>query len=164
MDLDFERRIVYSPIFGGSTLWSFVHQYTEAAPDSPAADLPLLHIVLPLVYHQRTALKLERTHYDAGLLRALDRVPDLAAELSERVEDLSSTTWASISMGAASGLLLVEHTESWPVFLPGRERLPLDLQPSEPHLKAIHATARRLGHWTALESREALWAYLDLRF
>jgi hypothetical protein len=164
MDLDFERRIVYSPTFGASTLWSFVHQYAEAAPDSPAADLPLLHIVLPLVYHQRTALELEGTHYDAGLLRALDRVPDLAAQISERVEDLSSTTRVSISIGAASGLLLVEPTQSWPVFRPGRESLPPDLRPSEQHLKAIHATARRLGQWTALESREALWAYLDMRF
>jgi hypothetical protein len=164
MDLDFERRIVYSATFGASTLWSFVHQYAEAAPKSPAADLPLLYIVLPLVYHRPTARELERTHYDAGLLRALDRVPDLAAQLSERVEDLSPTTRASINMATASGLLLVEPTPSWPLFLPGRESLPLDLRPSEPHLRAIHATARRLGQWSALESREALWAYLDLRF
>ena len=164
MDLDFEQRIVHNAAFGASTLFCFVSQYAKVTETKQGPGPPLLHIVLPLSFHQPTARAIEGCNFAGGLLRALDRVPGLAASLSERMEDLSRMTKASINLACASGLLLVEQTPTWPVFLPGRESLPGDLGPSEPHLKAIHATARRLGHWAAQETRTAIWTYLDLRF
>jgi hypothetical protein len=164
MDLDFEQRIVHSAAFGASTVFCFVSQYAKAREPNQGPELPLLHIVLPLAFHRPSANAIERCNYAGGLLRALDRAPDLAAGLSARVQDLSRMTWASINLACASGLLSVEPTPTWPVFLPARESLPRDLRPSETHLKAVHSAARRLGHWTAQETREAIWAYLDLRF
>jgi len=164
MDLDFEERILFNGAFGASILWQFSRSFFDAREQREGPDLPLLHLVLPLAYHRRSAEALKGLFLDGGLLRAFGRVPDLHADMSMRAEEFADCTRASLNLACASGLLRVEKSDTWPSFVPGCKTLPGPLRPAKDSLRAILATAKRLGHWTAQEQRQTLWRYFDIRF
>jgi len=164
MDLDFEERILFNGVFGASVLWQFSRSFFDAREQLEGPDFPLLHLVLPLAYHRRSADALKDLFLNGGLLRALSRVPDLHADMSKRAEELAGCTRTSLNLACASGLLRAEQSETWPSFLPGCKTLPGQLYPAQDSLRAILATAKRLGHWMAQEQRQTLWRYLDMRF
>lgn len=164
MEMDFEERILFNAAFGALVLWQFSKSYFDARDQVEGPDLPLLHLVLPLVYHRRSAEILKGVFFDGGLLRALNRVSDLHANLPKRSEALALCTRNSLNLACASGLLRVEPTATWPGFLPGRKTLPKPLNPAEDSHRAILATAKRLGHWMAQEQRRTLWRHLNMRF
>ncbi len=164
MELAFEERILFNAAFGAAVLWQFSKSYFDARHQKEGPDLPLLHLVLPLVYHRRSAETLKRVLPDGGLLRALNRVPDLHADLPKRAAALALCTRSSLNLACASGLLRAEQSETWPSFLPDRKTLPQPLYPAEDPHRAILATAKRLGHWMAQEQRQSLWRHLDMRF
>lgn len=165
MDGGLEERIVFNPGFGAAALWSYAHGYFRGCAESEGPDLPLMQIALPLSYHRKTAKSLGRISFSGGILRAISRVPDLSCRLTERADDLATTTWQSLALACASGMLKVVHdTDGWPRYFPRLKNLPREFVPEDESLRAIISTADRLGYWLANEQRSAIWNYLNMRF
>jgi hypothetical protein len=164
MSTSLEHDLVQNAALGATALWSFARGYTERAEGREGPELPACMIVLPMVYHRRTATTVHRMRADSGLLKALHDDPELIAGLQRRLEALATRSLQALNVAVSSSLLEWDRATPWPRVMPKRKTLPPELQASQGDVGAILSAAKRLGWWFAAEDVASIYLRLGVKF
>jgi ABC-three component (ABC-3C) system Middle Component 3 len=164
MDLGFETAIVHNPAIGAVGLWGFSRAYFDSRDQTDGPSLPMLMLVLPIAFHMRSAVALERMKSTSGLAKAMLDEPEMPVGLQARLEGLADSSLSSLSVATASKLLGIDPDTPWPRFVPLRKTVPGGLKPQSLESRRILAAAKRLGWWFAQDDLDSVCAVLRVRF
>ncbi|WP_437323563.1 three component ABC system middle component [Sorangium sp. So ce381] len=164
MSTTLEHDLVQNAALGATALWSFARGYMDRAEGREGPELPTCIIVLPMVYHRRTATTIHRMRADSGLLKALHDNPELIAGLQRRLEALATRSLQALNVAVSSSLLEWDHATPWPRVTPKRKTLPPELQSGQDDVATILGAAKRLGWWFAAEDVVSICLRLGVRF
>ncbi|MGE5483618.1 MAG: three component ABC system middle component [Ignavibacteriales bacterium] len=152
--------LVQNPALGAISLWAFVREFTLCTKDATGPTLPLMMLVLPIVFHQKTLESIEGRHLEKGLYLALADDRSIPVGLQERMMAMSTRTFRSIGIAVGSGLLTFDVNSA--EFFPGHRTDPSGTRRSD--ISMMLRGAKRLGHWAASTSHEHLFSLLRVRF
>jgi hypothetical protein len=161
---NFEHDVVQNVSLGATALWTFARAYMDKVEGREGPELPMCVVVLPIVYHQRTANAIHRMQSDSSLLKALQEEPQFVVGLQRRLEALATRSFQSLNVAVASSLLEWDPATQWPRLTPNQKTLPNDLQGSLGDVPVILAAAKRLGWWFAKEDVASLCLRLGVVF
>lgn len=164
MDLNFERTIVHNQALGATAIWHFSRAYFDTLEQTAGPTLPEALLVLPIVFHKRSADVLHRMRQASGLAKALLDEPELPVGLQRRLEGFAEVSLRSLSLAVSSGLLRFDRDEPWPRYLPAQKTIPTALKPLNADVKQVCDAATRLGWWLANEELSVLCSLLRVRF
>ena len=164
MDILFESRVAHNAALGSTALWQFTRAYFDSQEQRSGPSLPLLMLVLPVVFHRRTAIKLQNMKSASGFAKALLDDPELPVGLQARLEGFSDASFAAIRLSVSAGLLECDPDRPWPRYTPSRKTLPADLRPVDDDTRAIVGAAKRLGWWFAHEDLVSICSLLHVKF
>lgn len=159
-----EHDVVQNVSLGATALCTFACAYMEKADGREGPELPACMLVLPIVYHRRTANAIHRMRSDSGLLRALQEEPELVAGLQRRLEALATRSLRALNVAVASSLLEWDHATPWPRVTPKQKTLPMELQAGLGDVPVILSAAKRLGWWFAKEDVVSIYLRLGVMF
>lgn len=163
MTLQFEQHIVQNPALGATALWHFARAYFDTKDQTEGPDLPATLLVLPMVFHRRTALAISKMKSASGLWKALYDNPEIPAGLQLRVESLATISLDALSIAVATSLLELDRAEPWPRYTPVLKSLPREVAAASEDVSRVHAASQRLGWWFAFEDSTALFSRLHVR-
>lgn len=164
MDLQFEQVIVQNAAIGAVALWRFVATYFETTQQTDGPELPVVMLVLPIVFHERSSESICRMKSASGLLKALVEYPEMPAGLQIRLEATAHLTLQSLNLAISTSLLRLDRAQPWPRYTPARNSLPAPLSPAQPDTKRILAASQRLGWWFAAEDVSSLSRLLNVQY
>jgi hypothetical protein len=146
---------------GAETLWHAVSEAYEVRKRAEGMPLLLAFIILPLVYHKRSANALASKAKPGALYKAIASDREITLGLQERMQALSDRTLQSLSIGFSTGLLLLDFGEE-PQLIPGRKSPPVVHVTGE--VRTLLAAAKRVGQATVEVPKAQLAAHLNIRF
>lgn len=159
-----EYLVVHNVALGAACMTTFAQNYFLTKDQVCGPSLPLTLLVLPVCFHERTVSKVSRLQASSGLLHALHEMPELSVGLQERLEDMFDVSMRSLALATSGGLLRRDPGEGMPEFVPLTKSLPAGFEIQSEGVKAIVATAKRLGWWFAGESLISICSRLNVRF
>lgn len=162
MNPNMEHDVVQNVALGATALWTFARAYMDKADGREGPELPLCMLVLPIVYHRRTADAIHRMQSSSGLLSALEKEPQLVVGLQRRVEALSTRSLKALNLAIASSLLTWDRATPWPRVTPGQRTLPNGLGAGLGDVPVILSAAKRLGWWFAEEDVVSMYLRLGV--
>jgi hypothetical protein len=124
-------------------------------------SFPLLFLVLPLAFHERSANSLASKTQPGALYKALSEDREIVIGLQARMQALSDRTLHAISLAFQTELLLLDRAAQWQVY-PGRKTPPITHATED--VKTIMAAAKRAGQAFAEMSVVQLSTHLGIRF
>ena len=163
MRLQFESEIVHNPVLGAMALWQFARAYFETTAQTEGPELPVALLVLPMVFHRRTAATIYRMKRASGLWKALHEHPEIPAGLQRRVESFADLSLESLSAAIAGSLLSFDRAVPWPRYTPVMKTMPEEMASPSQDVAQIYAAAQRLGWWFANQDTTTLCARLHVR-
>jgi hypothetical protein len=155
-----EFEIVQNDALASTLLWVFANQYADASPTGEGPLLPIVMVVLPICFHRESVETLHSRNFNGGLFRALAEGMDVPVGLQYRMERMAGQTCRALYAGVASGLLTYDPHSS----RVGATRRTLPMDVNVDGVKALVATAKRLGAWFALLSDEQICVAIKVRF
>jgi len=164
MERHFEHTVVQNVALGATALWYFSSAYYAERKQAEGPTLIASMLVLPLVFHRRTATAIHAKNRSGGLLKAMREQPEIPAGLQRRLQATASTSLQSLNVAIGVGLLEVDPDQPWPRFTPRRTTPPADLKPSSEDVKVVCHAAQRLGWWFAGEDFDTICNRLRVRF
>lgn len=159
-----EYLVVHNVALGAACMTTFAQSYFSSRDQVCGPSLPVALLVLPVCFHERTVSRISRLQSSSGLLHALHEMPELPVGLQERLEDMFDVSMRSLALATAGGLLRRDPGEGWPEFVPLTKSLPVGFDIQSDGVKAIIATAKRLGWWFAGENLVSICNRLNVRF
>ena len=118
-------------------------------------------LILPLTFHQRTAIGLASRTQPGALYKALDDDREITVGLQMRMQAMSALTFHALSIGFHSGLLLLDQ-DSQRQLIPGKRTPPVSHATNE--VKVILNAAKRVGQALAEMTLVQLSTQLNIRF
>lgn len=161
IDVLFEQRVIQNTGLGAEVIWQAVHEAYQAKGRSEGVPLPVIFLVLPLTFHQRTAFSLAGKTQPGALYKALADDREITVGLQERMQAMSERTFHALSIGFHTGLLTLDQDHQRQV-LPGKKTPPVTHVTAE--VKTILSAAKRVGHAFAEMSVVQLSTHLNIRF
>lgn len=164
MRTTFETELIQNTAVGATALWRFSVKYIGSEPDA-GPDLWRLFLVLPIVFHKRSAETISSRHFKTGLLKILYDSPDLVLGLQDRVEAMYLRTLRSLSLACSAGLLERRSIPGGcPAYSLARKTVPEGLRPVSREVKITVSAAERLGAWFSGHDLPFLCSQLHVRF
>ena len=151
-------QVIQNPILGACCIARFVWAYNKKKGVPPT--LPLLVLVLPVVFHEKTVAILNRRALNGGLLNAKNEFRDLGVGVQERMEEMLPQSMRAIRSGIQLGMFgylkatASVHPIGKQVIIP---KIPRSIQ-------KMFWTADRLGGWAAESPIEMMCAHLNISF
>ncbi|MCB1055257.1 MAG: hypothetical protein KDD11_07055 [Acidobacteria bacterium] len=165
MKAQFEIEVIQNTAVGAASLWQFALSYQKNSPGGDAPDLSFLMLVLPTVFHQRSAQKISAKQFKSGLLKALYDSPELVVGLQQRMEAMQARTLRSLSLACAADLLERQSdSKKLPRFVPRRKSLPDALKPTHDDVRKVLSASKRLGTWLSGHDLSFICTQLHVRF
>ncbi|MFN7997639.1 MAG: three component ABC system middle component [Bryobacteraceae bacterium] len=161
IDVLFEQRVVQNTGLAAEAIWQAVNEAYAASGRTRGVPLPLVFVVLPLVFHQRSAVALASKTQPGALYRALADDREITVGLQGRMQAMADRTLAALSVGFESGLLLVDADHERQV-IPGRKTAPVTHVTEE--VRAILSAAKRVGQALGELNVVQLAVHLNIRF
>lgn len=161
IDVLFEQHVIQNTGLGAETIWQAVIETYNAKGRAEGVPLPLIFIVLPLTFHQRTASALASKTQPGALYKALTDDREITLGLQTRMEALADRTFQALSIGLQSGLLTLDSGHLSEVF-PGKKTPPVTHVTEE--VKTILNAAKRVGQGFAEMTAVQLAVHLNIRF
>lgn len=161
IDVLFEQRVIQNTGLAAEVIWQAVHEAYETNGRTEGVTLPLVFLVLPLTFHQRSAKALASKTQPGALYKALAEDREITVGLQMRMQSMAERTFQGLSIGFHSGLLLLDPDHQRHL-LPGRKTPPV-AHPTE-EVKIIMAAAKRVGHAFAEMTLVQLSTQLNIRF
>jgi len=161
MDILFEQNVIQNSGLAAETIWQAVSEGYEGRGRAEGISLPLVFIVLPLTFHQRSASVLASKAQPGALYKALGEDREILIGLQQRMQAMSDRTFAALSIAFDSALLKLD-VGSDRQLIPGRRTSPVDHVTVE--VKTIMAAAKRVGQAFSEMSPTQLSAQLNIRF
>ena len=144
IDVLFEQRVVQNTGLAAEAVWHAVNETYNAKGRAEGVPLPLIFLVLPLTFHQRTAVSLASKTQPGALYKLL----------AER-------TFQALSIGFQTNLLHMD-SDRMRQLIPGRKTAPVTHVTEE--VKIILNAAKRVGQGFAEMSVIQLAVHLRVRF
>lgn len=161
IDVLFEQRVIQNTGLAAEAIWQAVHEAYEAKGRAGGISLPMVFLVLPLIFHQRTATVLASKTQPGALYKALADDREITVGLQMRMQAMSERTFHALSIGFHTGLLLLDNDHQRQL-IPGRKTPPVTHATDE--VKIILNGAKRVGHAFAEMTLVQLSAHLNIRF
>ena len=161
IDVLFEQRVIQNTGLAAEALWHAVQEAHAAKGRAEGVPLPLAFLVLPLVYHQRTAEILAAKTQSGALFKALSEDREIIVGLQARMQAMSNRTWQGLSIAFHTGLIQLDQDRDRQL-LPGRRSAPVVHSSHE--VKTVLNAAKRVGYAFAEMSIVQLSTHLNIRF
>jgi hypothetical protein len=161
IDILFEQRVVQNTGLAAEAIWHAVNEAYETSGRTVGVPLPLVFVVLPLVFHQRSAVALASKTQPGALYKALADDREITVGLQGRMEGMADRTLGALSVGFESGLLLVDTDHERQV-IPGRKTAPVSHITDE--VRTILSAAKRIGQALGELTVVQLAVHLNIRF
>lgn len=161
IDVLFEQQIVQNSGLGAEAIWSAVNETYEDNGRAQGMPLLLVFIVLPLVFHNRSAAALASKVKPGALFKAVASDREITLGLQQRMEALSNRTLESLSIGFDTGLLVLDRAEE-PQLIPGRKTPPVVHVTEE--VRTLLAAAKRVGQAISELPKAQVATHLNIRF
>jgi hypothetical protein len=161
IDVLFEQRVVQNTGLAAEAIWQAVCEAYETNGRTEGVSLPLVFLVLPLTFHQRTAKILSAKTQPGALYKALADDREIAVGLQSRMQAMSERTFHALSIGFHTGLLLLDPDHQRHL-IPGRRTQPVPHATED--VKVILNAAKRVGHAFAEMTLVQLSTQLNIRF
>lgn len=161
IDVLFEQHVVQNTGLAAEAIWQAVHETYRVKGRTEGVPFPLVFLVLPLTFHQRTARALNSKTQPGSLYKALAEDREITTGIQARMQAMSGRTLQALSIGFDTGLLLLDQDRFRQV-LPGRQTSPFTHTSSD--VKIILGAAKRVGQAVAEMSLVQLSAHLNIRF
>src|SRR4051812_22784346 len=105
MDVLFEQNVVQNAALAAEALWQAVNEAYDTSGRTSGVSLPLAFVVLPLVFHERTAMSVATKTQPGALYKALAEDPEIVIGLQKRMEAMANRTLDALSIAFNSNLL-----------------------------------------------------------
>jgi hypothetical protein len=161
IDVLFEQHVIQNTSLAAEAIWEAVHAAHEAKHRAEGVSLPLVFLVLPLTFHERTAKMLASKSQPGALYKALAEEREITVGLQQRMQAMSDRTFNALSIAFHSGLLGLDQ-DSQRQLIPGRKTPPITHATSE--VKTILSAAKRVGHAFSEMTTVQLSTHLNIRF
>lgn len=161
MDVLFEQRVVQNTGLAAETLWQAVHEAYETNNRIHGVPFPLVFLVLPLTFHQRTAKSLASRTQPGAIYKALADDREILVGLQARMQALSDRTLQALSIAFQAGLLRMDHENSRQL-IPARRTTPVAHVTED--IKTIMKAAKRVGHAFSEMTFVQICTHLNVRF
>ncbi len=161
MDILFEQRVVQNPGLAAEAIWQAVFEAHEQKKRAEGVAFPLAFLVLPLAFHERTAITLASKTQPGAIYKALAENREITVGLQARMQALSDRTFHALSIGFATGLLGLDRDQQYQL-IPGRKALPITHTSDD--VKIIQKAAKRVGQMFAELSITQIANTLEVRF
>lgn len=161
MDVLFEQWVVQNTGLAAEAIWHAVNECYETSGRARGVSFPLIFLVLPLTFHQRTAKNLAAKTQPGAIYKALADDREIVVGLQERMQALSDRTLQALSIAFQAGLLKLD--QAYP-----RELIPARRTPPVSHVtedvKTIMNAAKRVGHAFSEMAFVQICTHLNIRF
>ena len=161
IDVLFEQRVVQNTGLAAEAIWQAMNEAFETKGRTEGVTLPLVFLVLPLVFHQRTAQALASKTQPGALYKAIADDREIAIGLQARMQAMADRTCHALSIGFDSGLLLLDPDHERHL-IPGKRNPPVVHATDE--VKTILKAAKRVGQAFAEMNIVQLSTQLNIRF
>lgn len=161
IDVLFEQRITQNTGLAAETLWHAINEAHIATGKVGGISLPLIFLVLPLAFHQRSAHSLSNRTQPGALYKALAEDREIVVGVQDRMQSMSPNTLGALSLGFSAGLFLLDK-DAQRTLLPKRKTPPVEHSSAE--VKDIFAAAKRVGQALVEMSPSQLVSHLRVRF
>ena len=161
IDILFEQRVIQNTGLAAETIWQAVREAYEANGRSEGVTLPLAFLILPLTFHQRTAILLASKTQPGALYKALGEDREITVGLQLRMQALSDRTMHALSISFHTGLLQLDQDHQRQL-IPVRKTQPVAHATNE--VKTILNAAKRVGQAFAEMTLVQLSTHLNIRF
>ncbi len=161
MDILFEQRIVQNTGLGAELIWQAVKESCESNDRTSGVCLPLTFLILPLVFHRRTATALATKTRPGAIYKALSEDRELIVGLQERMESLADRTLQSLSIGFSTGLLELDQSDDYQIY-PARNSPPV--KHVTDNVKIALKAAKRVGQSFYEVTSVQLFRMLGVKF
>ena len=161
IDVLFEQRVIQNTGLAAEAIWQAVHEAYEAKGRAGGISLPMVFLVLPLTFHQRTATVLASKTQPGALYKALADDREITVGLQMRMQALSERTFHALSIGFHTGLIRLDQDHQRQL-IPGKKTQPVAHATDE--VKTILNAAKRVGHAFAEMTLVQLSTHLNIRF
>ncbi|RXK82171.1 hypothetical protein EST62_11465 [Chlorobaculum sp. 24CR] len=161
IDVLFEQQIVQNPGLGAEALWYAVNTAYQEKNKTEGFPLLLAFIVLPLVFHRRSATALASKTKPGALYKAIASDREITLGFQERMQALSDRTLQSLSIAFSTDLLLLDPAEE-PQLIPGIKTPPVVHATKE--VKTLLSAAKRVGQAISEIPMAQIATHLNIRF
>lgn len=161
MNFLFEQKIIQNTGLAAETIWQAVNEAYAANGKTEGVAFPLIFLVLPLTFHQRTAIALAKKQQSGAIFKAIAEDREITVGLQARMEALSGRTMEALSIGFHTGMLVLDQGRERQI-LPGRKSTPISHVTEE--VKTILAASKRIGFAFSEMTTEQLSTHLNIRF
>jgi hypothetical protein len=161
IDVLFEQRVIQNTGLAAEAIWQTVHETYENSGRTQGVSFPLLFLVLPLTFHERTARALATKTQPGALYKAVSEDREITVGLQARMQAMSDRTLSALSIGFHTGLLVLDPDHKRHVF-PERKS-PAVLHVTE-EVRTIMGAAKRLGQSFVEMNLIQLATHLNIRF
>lgn len=119
IDILFEQHLVQNTGFAAEAIFQASLEVFNLSSKTRGIPLPLSLLVLPLVFHRRTANSLFSKQQPGAIYKALAENRELPIGLQSRMEVMAKLSLGAIALGASTGLLKIDHGNQFQV-IPAR--------------------------------------------
>jgi hypothetical protein len=161
MDALFEQKLIQNQALSSEALWHAILAAHETTGRTAGATLPTSFIVLPLVFHRRTAHQLASRHLGGALYKAIAEDRALVIGLQDRMASLFRRTCDALRLGFHSGLFVTDPIDRFRL-IPQRKTPPVEHDSDE--VRVILSAAKRVGSALAELSVAQLSVHLGIKF
>jgi hypothetical protein len=161
IDVLFEQRVIQNTGLAAEAIWQAVFEAYQAKGRAEGVPFPIVFLILPLTFHQRTAATLAGKTQPGALYKALADDREITVGLQARMQAMSERTFHALSIGFHTGLLQLDQDRLRQI-LPGKKTPPVTHV--TPEVKIILSAAKRVGHALAEMNLVQLSTHLNIRF
>lgn len=162
MDVLFESNLVQNAGLASCAIFEAVRGFYEVRNEEEGMPFPFVFLVLPLVFHKRTADGMKDRKGKGLLFKAIKDDPEIPVGLQTRMEAMSGRTWDALSLAMAANTLALDPDTA--EVYPRLTSLPKEALPDLPPVKDILKASKRVGKAFAEHSEEEILKILKVVF
>ena len=161
IDALFEQRVIQNTGLAAEAIWHTVFEAHETTGRTEGVSFPLVFLVLPLTFHQRTAKALANKTQPGALYKAVSEEREMLVGLQSRMQAMSDRTLDALSIGFHTGLLLLDPDHKRHLY-PGRKSPPIVHVTED--VKTVMNAAKRVGQAFGEMNLVQIATHLNIRF
>jgi hypothetical protein len=161
IDILFEQRVIQNTGLAAEAIWYAVNEAYLAQGKAGGVPFPLVFLILPLTFHQRSAQALAKKTQSGAIFKALAEDREITVGLQARMQSLSNRTLQGLSIALHTGLVRLDQDGQRQI-LPKRKSPPVNHVTDE--VKVIFQAAKRVGFAFSEMTPVQLSGHLNIRF
>lgn len=162
MDILFETNLVQNPGLAACAVFEAVSAFCKTKDDGSGLPFPFVFLILPIVFHKRTADNIKSRIGKGTLFKAIKDDPELTLGLQSRMESLFERTWEALSLAVSFELLAIDPNTA--EVCPLVRSLPDGAKPVLKPTKDILKAANRIGKAFSEHAEEEILKLLKVVF